>query len=587
MNLTLRDAIRRNSASGPHRWKQRANEETATAQLGHSNERAHPVKLYRAVTAFALGSILAVFVVAAWRSLAIPPLLFVKAGAPAEFTPFDLTNLVFWGNGDFQLVKWPDTNGAPITNRWFDQTINTNDAWYNNGDAGAGPTIQSNVINGRAVVRFTGADFFYMETNILAGVQQGEIWVVVKADADPAGANLGAMWYFGNTNAVGGAAAYPHILTAGRIQDNFLSSQLYYYLGDPGVVSNAFRIYGVLTRTNEMLVVFDGDLMQGGNKIWPGSITNASIGLNSSTVRFKGDIANIFVFNYLNTELNRSNIVGWLTNRYNLTIGTNVFAQTARDPGAFNVQTNAVLWTNGMFWHYCATNFNGLTNNAPVGGTGRFWTDQGPLANHATNATAAQQPLFMSNVFGTLPNGASASGVLFDGPNDRLFFLMALNLTATNDWTFLAVHMPTNITTARAIAAIGAAAGGGSDFRVNHNTENRVAMRTPGGTLLSSASGEFIPGSALNGTPVMNVWGRTNGVWWFWNNQQRAFSYGDSSQTNTSNVNFDCLGFSTDNIAGYSGWIYEAVCWTNRYINPRDIINQYRFYFKTNLTVLP
>lgn len=520
----------------------------------------------------------AVIALALWLR-AIPPTIMFKG--PGPFSPDQLTNLTLWWNGDHQVINNGNTNNAPVT-KYFDKTVNLNHGFTNLSEGGNTiPIVVTNQLNAHAIVRFAGSNYYRIKTNFLSGIRQGEMWFVAKSALDPAGATRYALFGINNTNTTGGGVAYPHPTVPGRYQDDFLSSQTFYELGTAGTFSNQFHVVGVFTKSNEMIISIDGDLIQGGSKIWPGSISNATVGFNAnvSTIRWAGDLADLYIFNSQNTERNRFNMLTYLANLYGIALVTNIWAESTRD-------TNQWALTNfqtGMFFSYCATNFNGLTNNAPIGGTGRFWTDEGPLANHATNATAASQPLFQSNVFGTLP------GVRFDGTDDKLHFLTSIALNNTNDFTFLAVHMPTNITTARPIAGV-AAGGGGTDIRVNHNTENRLAVRSSvGGVLSVTASGELIPTAALNGAPpVMNVWSRTNGVWKFWGNLQQGFeNAAGENRTNRANITIDAIGFTTDFTVGYSGWIYRSICWTNRFINPRDVMNMYRLIFKSEVSVLP
>ena len=522
----------------------------------------------------------------------------VGAGAPAfmccqtnavtEFSPDQLTNIIFWGNGDYELFKGQYADGAAITNRWFDQTIHTNDAFYNDADAGTpGPLVLSNQLNGRAIIRFTGNDFFAMKTGLLDGVLEAEAWVVFRAGNDPAGALRGALWDFANTNVAGGSAAYPNPTIAGRIQDNFFSTQNFYYIGTPGFTTNGWHIASIFTRTNEMLMAIDGVLIQGGSKLSPGCKTNPMIGMNNVTARFTGDVANIFIMAGWSTESNRNNCQNYLTNRYALGGMTNTFALTSTNPGFYDFTTNQAQWTNGMLFMYWATNLYslGLTNDAPIGTNGRFWNDQGPLGNHLTNVSLTTMPIFQSNIFGgggATPSG-TLPGVLFDGTDDRLFLSAAkVALTNTNDFTLLVIYSPT-VDTGRPLMST--AAGGASYVVCNRNTENRFALQPPV-PLIMAASGEYAPASSRVSNAVCSVMTRKSGIFNISYGLQNAYFY-DNTQTNNVDVTLDSFGFSPDFGNGFKGWLYGGICWTNRAIMHHEVMNWLRLIVKPNLNILP
>lgn len=515
-----------------------------------------------------------------WRGTvrAIPPAFLAKSSnGAAQFNPNQLTNLILWWNGDYQMANNGGTNNAPVS-KYYDKTIHLNHGYTNVEDPTHIPLVISNAVNGHALVRFTKTNFYSVTTNFFTNFQQGELWAVLKTAPD----SDSVIWTFCQNGAVQGDAAYPNkSFSKGQtncFQENFGSWITYdglvpleNYVG-LNLTNSGYHIYSIFTMTNQMIFAIDGEMIAGGSRVVQGMITNPVVGKGlSAESRWSGDLVDLYIFDYFNSELNRSNMLGYLTNLYAIPAITNTFALSATDTNRWN-PTNYLA---SMHTWICATNFNGQTNNAPIGTNGNFWTDQSGHGNHWTNVTLAQMPKFCSNIFGTLP------AVHFDSADDRLFCITNLNLANTNDVTIWAVMQHTNN---GAQAPLWSKTGSAIYARMNSAGLNTMGWASSG--TVQPDNGQF---QNTNTTTQVAVFQRTNGVWTIWRNLEPALLYtgGAGSRTNVNAITFDTWGFHSDFGVGSDCYLYEFAVITNRFLPQWDIVNLYRFYHKPNNSALP
>ena len=510
-----------------------------------------------------------------------PPYIVPGPSGVASFNPNQLTNLILWWNGDYNMTNNGGTNNAPIT-KAYDFTIHQNDGYtnlVNSGDLTKGPYIVSNAINGHALMRFTGTNYFLVKTNFFTNFFQGELWAVIK---NTDGGNV-VPWGFASNTAVVGDAAYPNASFSkgptNTIQENFGSWIAYdamvpteNYIGLN--ITNNYHIFSCFTGTNFMILSIDGEMLNGGNNIKQGMLTNASVGAGlSGLTRWVGDIVDLYIFNYWNSELNRSNMLGYLTNLYAIPVITNTHALSAGDTN----QWNPTNYLSSMHCWINATNFDHVvTNNAPIGTNGLFWLDQSGHGNDWTNITLAQMPRYVSNY-----NGNGVSAVHFDASDDRLFCRTNLNLPNTNDITIWAVFAHTNNASQNPLwSKTGSALYARTDFG-GLNTMGWSAT-----TQVAPDNGSF---QNTNITPQVAVFQRTNGVWTIWRNMEAAQLYtaGGGNRTNVNNIQIDTWGFHVDFGVSSDLFLFEFAIITNRFLPSWDIINLYRFYHKPNNPNLP
>lgn len=104
--------------------------------------------------------------------------------------------------------------------------------------------------------------------------------------------------------------------------------------------------------------------------------------------------------------------------------------------------------TNNAFWIKADAGTSSTTNGTPI----NQWQDVSGNANHVSQTTAAQQPLYATSVMNGYP------AIQFDfnntaGQNDFLSGVDAANLDNTNGLTIFTVIRPTNLGSARSIIA--------------------------------------------------------------------------------------------------------------------------------------
>lgn len=480
----------------------------------------------------------------------------------ADFNPNQLTNLILWWEGDMQWTNNGQTNNAPVT-KYYDLTVHLNHGYTNNETP---PKVITNQLNGHSIVFFTNSGFYFVTTNALSNMSQGELWAVLKPENDPQPNEKAAIWNFAQNAGVQGNSAWP-TTTLRRNSENFFS-WITYDFDSPNVMSNAYHIISIFVMTNQMILALDGQMIAGGNNIIQGCITNPTVGKGTSTTpRWAGRLADLFIFEYFNSELNRSNMLGYLTNKYALPIVTNTFAVSAVDTNFWS-PTN---FTSSMHTWVCATNFNGQTNDAMVGTNGNFWTDQSGHGNHWTNVTLTSMPLFHSNVFGALP------AVNFDVANDTLFCINQLLLQNTNDISITMMFASSN-TSQRPLF--------GNPSVAVYCKANSSGLNVPAWVSTNTVqpnNGEF---QNTNTTPQVMVLQRTNGVWQIWRNMEIALDY-SAGPANANNVDITSMGFRSDFGVGMEASVHEFWVITNRTLASWDIINLYRFYHKAKNTALP
>src|SRR6185295_13667232 len=176
-----------------------------------------------------------------------------------DFAPPDSANLVFWGRAD----SLAGADADPIAS-FTDRSGLGNHATATSGKQ---PLLKKNILNtSHSVLRFDGSDDFMTWPDILSGVSAGEVFIVLKADAEPAAAGTYSLWYLSKTNAVGEAA---HPFTNSLLFEHFGSDAQVAAFSKPTTTA-AFHQYGVEIAANKMVVRFNGDIIWGQNKNSPG-----------------------------------------------------------------------------------------------------------------------------------------------------------------------------------------------------------------------------------------------------------------------------------------------------------------------------
>lgn len=229
---------------------------------------------------------------------------------PAPEAAVPTTNLALWlnagdisGLSDGQSVgTWPDSSGQ---------------ARHFTSDAASAPTYHTGVLNGRPVVRFSGAQ--WLTTGSFASSFTAiEIYIVVKIDADPPAAS-------GNTGIWGGWAtgAYPshYPWTDGIIYEGF-GSNTRYSVGNPTPSLASWNVYNVRSSATNWSAHLNGTSLYstGSNTV---SINNGTHYIGADFNRqygLKGDVAEVVIYSDIMSTGDREAIHTYFADKYGLTI---------------------------------------------------------------------------------------------------------------------------------------------------------------------------------------------------------------------------------------------------------------------------
>jgi hypothetical protein len=146
-------------------------------------------------------------------------------------TEMPLGDLRAWFRADCGVLR-QNTNGTVAI--WFDQSGHERNG--SQGDAACQPLFVPSAAKGRPSLRFDGVNDRLAFPNLLNGTSEGEVFVVLKAAADPPGTQR-QLWRMGQSSSF--SLAYPN--TAGSIVDDFGSSSAR-TVGDPAQPLDDFHL---------------------------------------------------------------------------------------------------------------------------------------------------------------------------------------------------------------------------------------------------------------------------------------------------------------------------------------------------------
>ncbi len=235
----------------------------------------------------------------------------------AVFLPTDLTGLQLWLDANdastlFQdAAKTTAAGDGDVVGAWADKSGQGKDATQTT--TADKPTLQTGIVNGLPVVRFDGTDDF-LNIPDLSALTEGELFVVIKLDADPPVLNSGA-WKFGST---GQNTFWPTAAT-GVIQDSF-GSTVRKTVGNLVTSLAQFNIYNVVSRAGEWTANLNGaqEFTTGTNTA---GFTNVPrIGRNGAADFLKGDKAELLLYSPTLSIANRGLIADYLATKYGVTL---------------------------------------------------------------------------------------------------------------------------------------------------------------------------------------------------------------------------------------------------------------------------
>jgi prepilin-type N-terminal cleavage/methylation domain-containing protein len=214
------------------------------------------------------------------------------------FIPSDLSDLSLWLRADKGITK--DANN--FVAQWDDRSGNGNNAIQATG--AAQPLLVNNGLNGEPVIRFDGADNFFLTNDITVG--QASMFVVFKKTVGTNAYLIGnssqlytglANWSNNNTYY---QDQYMHYLAAATGQISSFSSLACIYDGSNGV----FYVNNISSGTAAY-----SDLNFAVNEIG-GRYTNSD--------DLNGDIAEIIIYNQALGDSDRQQVENYLNEKYNL-----------------------------------------------------------------------------------------------------------------------------------------------------------------------------------------------------------------------------------------------------------------------------
>ncbi len=224
-------------------------------------------------------------------------------------TSLPATNLKMWLRADLNVTSL----GSAVSN-WGDVSGSYNDATQTT--SGNQPTVVSNVINGKPVIRFNGTTSkMSLPTSTDLGIRSNpyEIFVVGKSSS-------------GNVQFLfAGGATEQFEYHLNGVGARFIpTTATYLDLGASGNYANGnAHVFSARASGSGGAVRVDG--MDGGtssSNILSASSANLLLGVRSdNTYFFNGDIAEVILYNAILSTTDRNTVEQYLANRYNITSG--------------------------------------------------------------------------------------------------------------------------------------------------------------------------------------------------------------------------------------------------------------------------
>jgi hypothetical protein len=231
-----------------------------------------------------------------------------------EGTNMPLGALFVWLKGDAGLAQG-NTN-MPV-DLWADQSGNGNNAQQVSGSEQ--PIWLTNALNNLPAIQFNGGSDFLQLANGLTSLTQAEAFAVVQAL--PGGPSSQSLWFLGDS----GNAFDENYPASGAITENF-GSITPYNLGTPAQPLTQFSLYQLSAQSTNWTAWIDGMLLfqTSGNYIGFNTVAFSSSPILSGdsnaggTTFFKGNIAEILIFDRALTADERNAVSRYLLNKYSL-----------------------------------------------------------------------------------------------------------------------------------------------------------------------------------------------------------------------------------------------------------------------------
>jgi hypothetical protein len=228
----------------------------------------------------------------------------------APFAPTDIAGLQSWLKADALALS----DGDPIST-WTDASPTPVSP---TASGSARPTYKTNVVNGKPVARFDGADdTMSFASNPLAGAAAGTLLVVHKIDADPPTANERAGAPLRSWGSDSAGDHWP--FTDGTIYAGW-GSTVRKTIGNPAATMTSFRIYAIVTAASDFRFYIDGGaafFSTATNTVGWGASPN--LGGTVAGGLLDGDIAEIVAYDSALSLTDINQVGGYLSTKYAVT----------------------------------------------------------------------------------------------------------------------------------------------------------------------------------------------------------------------------------------------------------------------------
>ncbi len=204
-----------------------------------------------------------------------------------------------------------------------------------------------------------------------------------------------------------------------------------------------------------------------------------------------------------------------------------------------------------------------------MGDTGVTWTDSSSHGRHGTQGTAADRPLYKTNIFGTKPS------IRFDGSSDVLSFSPDISLGANESYTVIIVGKSIN----NADAVLLSHALTNIQYRVFRSAGPTVSFFGNSIELISDA----FTTSLLN-TTVMVTW-RTDGTDDKTSFRENKTARGGPTGTGNSVCQLNQIGRAS--FATFANWDYGEILVISRLLTDNEVDSLYDSYMRPRWTELP
>lgn len=225
----------------------------------------------------------------------------------------------------FQADSLALSDGDPIST-WTDSTGNGHDATAGGAQR---PTYRaSGGSNNEPYVEFDGSDDQMTidsgNPSFATGWTQGEMFVVVKLDADPPASNssdAGVVQGLGGTGfSLGARCEYPDF-DSGDILEGFGNGNGSRRQFDPGVSLASWRLYNVSSQSGEYKARIDGtEVYSNATNTVSFAESGPRLCQTNSLARMDGQVHEVLIYDAVLSSGDRSIAEDYLAGKYNLTI---------------------------------------------------------------------------------------------------------------------------------------------------------------------------------------------------------------------------------------------------------------------------